>query len=294
MRGWPPALILTVAILFGSAMDATIKHLTLSNPVLIVVLGRYVVGALISAAIYWRAGAPAITPEMWRAHAVRGLFIAGTATTFFWSLTVLPLVEAVTLSFICPLIVPFVAALLLGERVRPTSVIAAAIGFIGVIVSAQGAPSAEDSPLHALGVASVLVSAFLFSITMVLLRQRALADGAVTVSLLSSLVPALIVAAPAIALSPPPHWPDWPAFLLMGALAATFMYLLARAYAGAEAQQLAPIHYSELVWASLLGYLIFQETPRVEIYFGAALIIAACLYAAYDERRLARRPKGTP
>jgi S-adenosylmethionine uptake transporter len=64
--------------------------------------------------------------------------------------------------------------------------------------------------------------------------------------------------------------------------------LMARAYAKAEAQQLAPIHYTELIYASAIGYLIFQETPRAEIYIGAAFIIAACLLSAYNERRLAR------
>jgi drug/metabolite transporter (DMT)-like permease len=294
MGAWPPALILTAAIVLGSAMDATIKYLTATNAVLVVVLGRYVVGSAFSAALYWRKGAPPISAGMWKAHAWRGVFIAGTATSFFWSLTVLPLAEAVALSFIYPLIVPFAAALMLGERVRPTSLLAAGVGFAGVVIAAQGAPSVEEAPLRALGVAAVLISAALFAIAMVLLRQRAQLDGPLIVSLMSSLIPALIVAIPAIVLSPPPQWSDWPAFLLMGALAAAFMYLLARAYAGAEAQQLAPIHYTELVWASILGYLIFQETPRPEIYAGAALIIAACLYAAYDERRLSRRPKEAP
>jgi S-adenosylmethionine uptake transporter len=72
------------------------------------------------------------------------------------------------------------------------------------------------------------------------------------------------------------------------------MYLMARAYAAAEAQQLAPIHYTELLWASLIGFIVFHETPRAQIYMGAALIIAACLYAAYDERRLAFKARETP
>ena len=84
---------------------------------------------------------------------------------------------------------------------------------------------------------------------------------------------------------------EWWFFLQLGALAAVFMYLMAQAYARAEAQQLAPIHYTELIYASAIGYVIFHETPRVQIYLGAALIIAACLWAAYDERRLAPRLK---
>lgn len=287
----PPALILLVAITAGAAMDATIKYLAQTNHVLIVTLGRYVFGALFSLAIWVQAGKPGVTAEMWRAHIARGFVIAGCATTFFWALTVLPLAEAVTLSFIYPLLVPFVAWIGLRERVRPRSLIAALVGFTGVIVATQGAPSVEESPLHALGVTAVLVSAALFSIAMVLLRQRAQTDGAPIVGLMTSLIPAFIVAGPAIAIAPPPNWSDWPIFLLMGALAAVFMYLMARAYAKAEAQQLAPIHYTELIWATVFGYIIFQEAPRAQIFLGAVLIIAACLYITYEERRLTLKPK---
>lgn len=104
-------------------------------------------------------------------------------------------------------------------------------------------------------------------------------------------MPGVIIFLPALIFATPPDPNGWPFFLLMGALAAVFMYLMAQAYARAEAQQLAPIHYSELLWASLVGYLVFHETPRLEIYLGAGLIIAACLYVAYDERRVALRPK---
>ncbi len=281
-----PALILVLAITAGSAMDATIKYLTQTNHVLIVTLGRYVFGAVFSLAIWFQAGKPAVSAEMWRAHALRGFVIAGCASTFFWGLTVLPLAEAVTLTFIYPLVVPFVAWISLGERVRPQSIIAAAIGFAGVLVATQGAPSADQSPQHTLGVAAVLTSAALFSIAMVLLRQRAQTDGAAIVGLMTSLFPALIIAGPAIAVAPPPHWSDWPLFLLLGVLAAGFMYLMARAYAKAEAQVLAPIHYVELIFATLFGVVIFHELPRVQVFLGAALIIVGCLYTTYQERRL--------
>ncbi len=286
-RSFPPALVLTLAIVAGASMDATIKFLSQTNHVLLVAFGRYLFGALFSFGIYWRAGAPKISAEMWRAHGLRGFVIAICAVTFFWALSVLPLAEAVTLSFIYPLLAPFVARVVLGERLRATSVAAAVVGFAGVIIAMQGAPSEEDAPLHDLGVAAVLVSAFFFSIAMVLLRERAQKDGAPIVGLMTSFIPGLIVAGPTLVFATPPTLSDWPFFFLMGALAAVFMYLMAQAYARAEAQQLAPIHYTELIWATLIGFIAFSETPRLEIYAGAALIIAACLWAAYDERRLA-------
>jgi drug/metabolite transporter (DMT)-like permease len=286
-RAFPPAFVLVLAIMAGACMDATIKYLSQTNPVLLVAFGRYLFGAIFSFGIYWQAGRPAISAEMWRAHGVRGFLIAACAVTFFWALSVLPLAEAVTLSFIYPLLAPFVASLLLKERIRPSSLLCAAIGFAGVIVAMQGAPSEAESPQHDLGVAAVLVSAGFFSFAMVLLRERAQKDGAPIVGLMTSLIPGIILLAPTIIFATPPVLETWPYFLLMGALAACFMYLMARAYAAAEAQQLAPIHYTELIWASAIGYIVFQETPRIEIYLGAALIIAACLFAAYDERRIA-------
>ena len=286
-RAIPPALLLVAAIAAGSSMDATIKYLVESNHILIVVLARYVIGAIFSALIWVHAGRPAIDAAMWRAHGVRGLVITCMALCFFWALTVLPLAEAVTLSFIYPLVVPFIARLILGERVRASSMVGLALGFAGVVVALQGAPSAEREPLYALGVVAVLVSAVLFALSIALMRARSMADGPAITGLMTSLIPALILAIPSITLATPPHLEQWPAFVMMGLLAAVFMYLMARAYSATEAQQLAPIHYTELLWASLFGYFIFHETPRVEIYMGAGLIIAACLYAAYDQRRIA-------
>ncbi len=284
----PPALVLAAAIVAGASMDATIKYLVQSNHVLVVTLGRYAFATLFTLGIWLHAGRPRISAEMWRVHTVRGVLIAGCATSFFWSLTVLPLAEAVTLSFVYPLIVPFVAAAMIGERVRASSMVGAGIGFVGVVIAAQGAPPLTANPLHGLGVAAVLVSAALFAVVMVMLRARAQSDGAPIVGLMTSLVPGLILLGPTAAFASAPDLAAWPVFLLMGAFAAGFMYLMARAYAAAEAQQLAPIHYTELVWATLLGYVVFQETPRAQVYAGAVLIIAACLYATYDERRLAR------
>jgi S-adenosylmethionine uptake transporter len=286
-RALPPTLVLMFGVMALSVMDATIKHLTASNHTLIVVLGRYVFGTLFSFAIWHHAGRPLITADMWRAHGVRGFVIAAAATTFFYSLTILPLAEAVTFAFVYPLIVPFVALAMIGEKLRLTSLLAAIVGFGGVLIALQGAPPAEDTR-YWLGVGAVMASACFFTVSITMMRARARTDGAAVVGLLASFIPGLILLGPTIAFAPPPRLNDWPFFVLMGALAALGMYLLAKAYAKAEAQQLAPIHYTELLWASLIGYFLFHETPRPQVFAGAALIIAACLYAAWDERRAAK------
>jgi S-adenosylmethionine uptake transporter len=290
MRRLSPLLLLLGGVAALSAMDATIKFLSASNHTLAVTLGRYTFASFFAFGIWLRAGRPPISAEMWRAHWLRGFVIAISATSFFWSLTVLPLIDAVTLGFIAPLIVPFAAWILIGERPRPLNLVAAAIGFGGVIIAVQGSSPEGASPQHLQGIAAVLLAAGAFAISITLMRARA-RDGAAIVGLLSAFIPGLIVAAPALALATPPSLGDWPGFLLMGLLGAGGMYLMARAYAGAEAQQLAPLHYTEFLWAALLGYIVFHETPRTQVYAGAALIVAACLFVAWDERRIAIRPE---
>jgi S-adenosylmethionine uptake transporter len=62
------------------------------------------------------------------------------------------------------------------------------------------------------------------------------------------------------------------------------MFLMARAYAGAEAQWLAPVGYTELIWAAIYGYVLFNETPRLSVWAGTAVIIAACLHLVWTSR----------
>src|SRR5262249_8272 len=128
----------------------------------------------------------------------------------------------------------------------------------------------------------------LYALTVVLLRYRATADAAITIGLMGNLLPALILVIPALALAPPPAVADLPTFMVVGALGATFWLMLTWAYARAPAQRIAPIDYTSLLWASLWGYLFFQETPRLLVWVGALFIIAACLLLAWDERRSAR------
>ncbi len=290
----PVALAATGTALL-CVMDAVIKHLSVTNGALAIALGRYVFGAAAAGAIWNAAGRPAITMEMVRAHALRGVLIATSAFCFFFALGKLELVEAITLGFLAPLLIPFAAWALLGERPRQTNLAAGVIGFIGAVIAANGAPIAQQSPERISGIAAALTASVTYALSIAMLRQRADRDGAPVVGLMQTLLPMAIVAGPAVALAPMPALSDLPWFLVMGTLGATGWYLLIKAYARSEAQRLAPIEFTALLWASFFGYVLFSETPRPQVYAGAALIIAACMFAAWEERRarLAPAPQTT-
>jgi S-adenosylmethionine uptake transporter len=285
-----PVALAALGVFLLSAMDATIKHLSVSHGVLAIAFGRYLFGMLAAYAIWRGAGAPRIDGEMLRAHFFRCVLIIVVAITFFYSLSVLSLAEAVTLAFIAPLLVPFFAWIVAGERPRPSGLAAGVLGFAGAVIAMQGGPAAQDSPERLSGIVAVLVSAAAYAWALALLRTRADKDGAPAVGLLQTAIPCLLAAGPAIALSPMPPLADLPWFALMGLLGASGWYVLIVAYGRTEAQNLAPLDFTGLIWASAFGFFLFDETPRAQVYLGAALIVVACLYATWNDRRLAPAP----
>ena len=270
-----------------SLMDGVIKHLVRDNDVLAVTFGRYAFGALFALLIWARAGRPPIAREMLPVHLFRGAVIAASGYCFFWSLSALPLADAIAISFVAPLLIPFFARATLGEAIRIRSVFACLAGFAGVLIAVLGPGPADGPPRQALGVVAVLAAAVLYALSVTLLRGRAAKDGAAVVGLLATAVPCAIIAAPTLAVASLPPTSDLPAFALMGALGAAGMYCLIRGYALAEAQILAPLEYTAILWAAAVGYLFFSETPRAQVFAGAAVIVAACLWNARDD---AKRP----
>ncbi len=272
----------TVGIALLCFMDAAIKHLVATNEFLVVVLGRYLFAALFALLIWGQAGRPAIDAGAWRAHAVRGCVIAVSAVTFFWSLSALPLVEVIVISFIAPLMIPFVARLMLGERLRPRNIAAGLAGFAGVIVASLGAPAEAVTDKRILGTIAVLIAAVAYAVSMTMLRGRAGKDGPEIVGLLAAVIPGAIVAGPALMTGSVPPAGDLPQFIMLGLFGAGGMYYLAKAYATAEAQVLAPIEYTALIWAAVIGWFLFSEPVRPQVWAGAAIIIAACLWGARE------------
>ncbi len=274
--------VLGVALL--CAMDAVIKQLSLALPVATVVCASFWC-RIPFAALYWAArGRRPVTPDMWAFHAARGLVIALATWAFFEAIDRLPLAEAVLLAFFAPLAMPFLAWLVLGERPRRGSLLAIVLGFVGVGI-AVGAPSAGGfEGARAVGAACALASAVLFALSLTMLRARAGRDGPARVNLLGAIFPALWLTPLALWLGGEPGRGEWGLIVLAGFLGAAGMVFYAAAYGRAQAQHLAPIEYTALGWAALLGWVFFAEEPRAALFAGAAVVVVATLIAQRDER----------
>jgi S-adenosylmethionine uptake transporter len=278
-----PIVLYIVGIAFFCAMDAVMKHLVQQHPAVLATVWRYLAAIVFILPFWWREGRPRIRAEMLPVNLARGAAIAASAFLFFWSLKVLPLAEAVTFAFVAPLMIPPLASLLIGERMQAGSVLAGALGFAGVLVAVGMDPS-ELTEERLLGVGAVLLAALTYALAIVLMRLRAARDGPSILSLLGALIPLALLAPFAAWLVPASAWlpvgADWLFVGLAGLTGAVALQFIARAYARAEAQMLAPFEYTALLWAALFGWLFFAEPVGLRTVLGAAIIAAACLWQA--------------
>lgn len=263
-----------------SLMDALIKLLTARYPTFQIVWLRFSFGLIGATALlaFMRPGWPGRETIVF--NGARSLLVVVVATTFFFALSVLPLAEAIALSFVSPLFMVLFGVLLLGERIDSRIGVALVAGLAGMLLIA-GARIGDASYSSAawLGALAAVTSAMAYGLVIVLLRARATRDPLPTIVFFQNLGPSLILAVPAAYVWVPLSGYDLALFALIGAIGVAGHYLLALAFAGAEAARLAPITYVSLVWATLFGYAFFSELPTASALAGAALIVVGTLVA---------------
>lgn len=279
-----PVLVCFAGIALLSVMDAVIKEALKTLPVFQVAFLRYAVGSACMTAIVAtiRPGWP--RADTVRANAVRALLVVVTATCFFYGIGVLPLAEALLLSFMSPFFTAVLAATLLGEKLGARTFGAIAAGFAGVAVIVAGSHGGGDDAARTaapvLGAAAVLLSALTYSASNVLLRARAQRDPLLHIVLIQNVAPGLILAVPAALVWVAPSGRETLLLLGVGMLGVAGHLCLARAYAGAEASRLAPLDYTALIWALGLGFFAFGEIPTLGAAAGATLIFLGVLIGA--------------
>lgn len=280
----PPATIVFAVALLGiavfSSMDAVMKGLVLAIGAYTTLLWRNIAGVLISGAIYAVTRPALPSREGLKLHAIRGAVSVVMAVAFFWGLARVPMAQAIALTFIAPLLSLFLSAILLGERIRRSTIVASATAFAGVLVILVGQWQAKLGPDAFRGALAVLASALCYAFNIVLMRQQALVAGPIEVAFSQSLVVSVLLGLGAPFLGEVPAVAHAPMILLAAGLATISLLLLAWAYARGNASSLSPSEYSAFVWAALFGWLVFGEHVSLPTLGGASLIVAGCLLAA--------------
>lgn len=280
----PPLMVsstnpLTGALLFVSGlflfatMDTTVKYLTAHYPVPVVAALRYAVHFLLMVALL----APGHGRRLMQFQRpgwvmVRSLCLVGATLFMMLALQRMPVAESTAIVFLSPLVVVLIAAPVLREQVGPLDWIAALVGFLGIVLIAR--PGGALDPMgvvFALGAVVVMTGYQLLS--------RILSSTESTVAMLfhSALVGTVL-----FGLTLPWFWegrlpplPHLALFLLVGACGGLGHFLFTAAYRQTPASALAPLMYMQLLWAGLLGWLVFGHIPDGYSILGMG-IVAAC------------------
>lgn len=271
-----PALRALLGIALLTAMDAVVKAQMQSHPFIVALFMRFAMGGVCALAVLAVLRPPVPTRSSVIGNSIRVPVVVLTAGSFFYSISVLPLAEALTLAFLAPVFVALLGGVLLKEKLDARIWQALGFGIAGMLVMVWPRLQGQVSGAG-LGVAAALFSAVTYAFNLILLRRIALKEHPAVIVAFQNGGPALLLAVPAALFFVPLTGHDVLVYLAAGALGVAGHLLLTSAFARAEASRLAPLEYTALIWASLLGYAFFDEVPLITTYAGAVLIVAGAI-----------------
>ena len=270
-----------LAMLCFAGMDAISKFLVADYPVGQMMWIRYALLCLFAAFIARRRGVLVAlkTQRPWL-QIFRSLVALIEGAMFVLAFRYLPLADTHAIGATSPLIVIALGVLFLGERAGLARWLAVAAGFVGVLLIIRPGLRVFDWP-----VLLPLVGAALWALYQILTRLAARHDHPDTSLLWSALV-ALV----ATTFVGPIGW-QWPTasawmmMVIIAAVGAVAHYALIKALDYAEAGAVQPYSYTLLVWAALLGVIVFGDVPDGWTLLGAAIVVASGLYTWQHDRR---------
>jgi len=268
-----------VSVVLGALLNVGLKWLSDSYPAVELTFLRCLFGFVpVLFVVRGGGGVRSLQTRRPARHFIRAAFWCGAFILSFLSLKFLPLAEAVSLSFLAPIFMTALSVPMLGERVGIHRWSAVIVGFIGVLVMAR--PSGQFLQLGTVfGIGSALCSAF----GALSVRQLSHTETTAAITCYMNVFAALILA---VAL--PFAWvtPTWTAALTIfgiGLLGGTGQYLSTQSLSCAPAAAIAPFSYTQIIWAVILGYLIWGDLPDLSLVIGVALVIASGIYICIRE-----------
>lgn len=275
----PPFFVASIGMVLLTMMDATVKSLSGSYSTAQIVFVRFVLIALIIGAMVAFARHRWPRGQRLTVHCGRAVLMLITSSTFFYALGHLPLADVFVLSLTSPIFIALFAALFLKEPVKPAVAIAILAGFAGVLVMVFGAGVRGTGSYEPLALFCALVSPVTYALGIVLLRAQTASEPVTVILATQAMMVAVLISPVAIATPAPVALTlhDVMAFAAVGALGAVGHLAFGNGLKRMPAAKFAMIEYTGVIWAALLGYAFFDETPRATAWIGASLIVAACL-----------------
>lgn len=211
---------------------------------------------------------------------IQRLFQISAASLFFWSVTQIPLATAAALGLTGTLMIGPLAWLLMREPLKRDVIGGTLLGFAGAlfIVSTETQMLSGDIDGPVLGYLAPILASLCHAVSVVLLRLRSQSEDPIVVAFFANTLPALYVLPVFFLMDAQPTIELFGGYILSAFFGVSFWSLTTIAYARAPAAKLAPMTYTQLIWAAIIGFFLFEELPGASMWLGAAVIVSACFY----------------
>ncbi|MCV2868226.1 DMT family transporter [Defluviimonas sp. WL0002] len=292
----PGVALMIVFCVFAPLIDVASKLSAVAVSVGVIALARFVVqaGLMLPVVLVLGLGLR-LSPRALGLTAVRAAMLILSTYCFVAALKAMPIADALAIAFVEPFVILLIGRLVLAEQVGPRRLVACAIGFGGSLMVIQPSFAAFGAvALFPLG------TAVTFALYMLVTRRLSRLVHPVPMQFHTALVAALVcvpllaignyLGEPSLKLTLPSGI-FWLWLFCVGLAASVSHMAMTYALTFAPSSTLAPLHYLEIVTATLFGYLVFGDFPGGLTWAGIGVIVGSGLYVIYRERQLDRQAR---
>lgn len=272
------ALFLLASSAVFSGVGTLVKMLTADLPIEMVVFFRNSVGlVLLLPLLFSRQSLSLRTSRFWD-HTARAVSGVLAMYCFFYAIRNLHLAEAISLNFTSPLIIPVLAFLLLGERMSGNITGLLLLGFAGVLLVIKPGFGVFQ-PAALVGILSAFFAAF----ALINIRRLTSTEPAMRVVFYFALIGTALTTLPVLRVWINPDPLQWAMLIGVGSLATVGQWLLTRGYASGPAGKLAVFHYSAVIFAGAVDWMVWSSRPDGWSLAGVGLICLAGILVSRSE-----------
>lgn len=273
-------IYMLVGTFFLTAMVVIVRNLSSGLHPFEIAFFRCLIGLLLLLPVLLRSGIKSIYTKNIGNMALRSVFHTGGMLFYFLALTLMPLAELSSLTFLAPLVITLLAVLLLGEKLGIRRIFSLIIGFSGALIILR--PGFE---VIGIGAIYALASVLSWAGAVIIIKHLSRTNSSVTITIYGLFFLTIFTFLPALFVW---RWPTPDQYIWLFALAAVGtlgQLLFTEAMKVADVTLVMPFDFAKLIYACFFGFFIFSEVPSVWTLIGGGIIFGSSTYIVYRERQ---------
>ena len=277
-----------IGTLTAALMASAVKYLSTDLNPFTICFFRCLIGLIIVLPFIIKNKFKAIKSKNIKLQFYRSFINVISMITWFSAIGIMHLEKATALGFTTPLFTTILAVIILREVIRAHRITALFIGFLGVLIIIRPG----YLPIE-FGTLLMLIASFSFSIVLIMVKKLSDIDSSLTIIFYHLLFMTPLTFIIAIFFWEGINFSQFFIFVLMGSAGLISHWCLARAFKLSDTTFIMPFQFTKLIWASVIGYVIFAESPDKWTWFGGIVIFTSVIYITFREAFVKQRDPST-